>query len=320
MGLLLLKNAVLDDATCPEQLYAIVFFTSNVFVSVASRRLVTYSTAVQNSPFLYRIFILALIEFASRLVVYTGHVFRQVRYLSQLNKKTLCELIDACQAAERARGLTMTVLLVSQCAEICVVVLITMQNATMPVWTQHTLWLTYDTYQARFLPLLAVFAIQLLMEMLVDWLFQTCIYRSLEGHHRFYYHGGFYYMGTASSAILQRFVLNRYMVVCAISVVAYMSIAFWPMCSRCDDPINCLAFTECLRSGVIDVNGDNYCVTYPRNMTNMRDTLLAISHPFTNVSYDHLGCDRTPRCKDCTICDRTPRCSDCVCSMMCPQV
>jgi hypothetical protein len=38
------------------------------------------------------------------------------------------------------------------------------------------------------------------------------IYRSLEGHHRFYYQGGFYYMGTASSAILQRFVLNRYMV------------------------------------------------------------------------------------------------------------
>jgi hypothetical protein len=27
---------------------------------------------------------------------------------------------------------------------------------------------------------------------------------------------------------------------------------------RCEDPVNCLAFTECLRSGVVDVNGGVY--------------------------------------------------------------
>lgn len=203
--------------------------------------------------------------------------------MSKMNRKTLCEpdgLLDSCLALERARGVTMTVLLVDQCSEICVCVLIALQDATLPVWTQYTVWLAHDKFVARAGRVLTIFGIQMLIETAIDWLVHTWIYSKLDG--------------ATMSAYMKRFVLNRSMVVFAVSLVAHMSIAFWPKCLRCDDPVNCLAFTECLRSGVVEVNGDDYCTKYPRNVTNLGNIVLAISHPWTNVSYADLGCDRTP--------------------------
>eukprot|EP00802_Teleaulax_amphioxeia_P007919 Tamp_07927.p1 GENE.Tamp_07927~~Tamp_07927.p1 ORF type:complete len:621 (-),score=64.16 Tamp_07927:218-2080(-) len=279
-GLTLLRNAVLDDATSPKELQALMSFASNVHVSMTSRRAIAYHTNNDSlSTFVFNTFVLALVELATRIAVYAGYVWRGSRYMSKLNFKTMSEhggLLDAGQTAARARILLMMTLLADQFSELCVCVLIALQDATLPVWTQYSVWRSYDEYVARGTRVLAIFGIQMLIEMAVDWLVYTWIYKILEG-------------GEACT-FMKVFVRNRSMVVFAICIVAHMSIAFWPKCLRCDDPMGCLLFTECLRSGVVDINGDNYCTTYPRNMTNIGNITLAVSRPWTNVSFNDLGC------------------------------
>ena len=86
-----------------------------------------------------------------------------------LNTQSLAGILDAHAALQRRHDTAVGTFFVDQFTEIFVFVLIFFQDMCMPVWTQYRIYASEDAYRHRFSTSLSIFAVQLAIEMIVDW-------------------------------------------------------------------------------------------------------------------------------------------------------
>jgi hypothetical protein len=86
-----------------------------------------------------------------------------------LNTQSLAGILDAHATLQRRLDTMLGSFFVDQFTEIFVFVLILLQDMCMPVWTQYRDYASEDAYRHRFSTSLSIFAVQVGIEMLVDW-------------------------------------------------------------------------------------------------------------------------------------------------------
>jgi len=198
-----------------------------------------------------------------------SRVFRK----SAPNASTLDELVTTHLKISRLTDLWYGYLWMDQLSEISVVMIIAIQDASQPVWTQSRTWDSMSNYTNRHAEIFPRLAIQLGVEICVDWFIMKI--SSL-------------LIPLDFAGAVRRIALKTKMVFC-FGIVMWMSVAFWPKCLSCENPQECLLFTECLRDGIVILKGQNACrstVTYDREF------VAGLMNVTGVATLDDLGCSR----------------------------
>jgi len=153
------------------------------------------------------------------------------------------------------------------------------QNLAMSVWPQRFRWLTLDEYQQRAGAILAAVAIQLVIEIGMDWRVLRLCQRLVPVDVR-------RAMRTLASA------KNIGTVMLCFGWMTTHSITFWPKCQSCARPYDCLLYMQCMTKGVVrDEKDRNMCrYSYSDKDWSRVDKNIVLLD--ANISRWELGCDR----------------------------
>jgi hypothetical protein len=170
-------------------------------------------------------------------------------------------------------------MLVDHVTEIAACFTITMQYLLVPQWVVSQ---PHDDYRAR---VFLSFAVQMIFELVVDFVHVYSSYRGVESLVPF-------------RVLCERVLWNRHLILFSFGVmIAVQGIQWWPKCTTCGNPWECLLFIECSRGPVKLGTDSNVCGKYRRFQNNTNLELLAIhnsqrrKHGFThNLTLEDLAC------------------------------
>lgn len=280
--LVLLRAATVHEYSLPMFVVGFISVFATSFVSLFVRRQALDASAHDLASVLRLHLILAAVEFASRAVVYWAFVYKTAIDLVRMNTLTLSAprgIFDVSKKVERRVFVTMLAFWLDQATEIAVIIIISMQELAMPLWSQYNHWVSRERFMIRYTPVVLSLLIQLALEFSVDYVTWRLFFR--------------YLIPRSYIPSFFRKVFTRRMLVCCVGIALQHSLAFWPHCNTCEGPFKCIMYLECLRSGNLDVNGDNICTRYPRNTTNIEHILLDASNTHSNVTIEDLACHRS---------------------------
>ena len=237
-----------------------------------------------SAVFLNSVFV-SILEILAGACIVWGHVFFQgtVLQCARINRLTLGELLHLedriAQTIYVHRGHT----LASNVSEIAVCFNIAMQYLCVPQWVVRG---TIDDYRTRVFRISSCLFVQMVMEVATDFLVVYLTYRDLEALVPF-------------RALFERLLWNRTMILGCFGIMMTHGIAFWPKCTTCGRPWECLLYIECSRGAVKLGTEADVCRRYYKfnNDTNLE--LLALhnsqrrKHGLTyNLTLEDLACAR----------------------------
>jgi hypothetical protein len=179
----------------------------------------------------------------------------------RINTLTLGGLLDLNEGIRHEIESHSGHMLIDQGSEIAVCVTIAVQYLCVPEWVTRN---SRADYQNR-LPRVALFtAVQLLFELVVDYVLVQVTYRGRESLVTFL-------------ELCKRTLWNKYLILFCFGIMTYHGITFWPKCTSCQKPIECLLYIECGRGQPVKIGTqDNVCLRYHGFTNNTDFELLAI--------------------------------------------
>ena len=150
---------------------------------------------------------------------------------ARINTQTLDGLLHLHDRVRYAIDEHSSHMLIDQVSVLAVCVTVAMQYLCVPhLVVRKTLQESQDRASQIFLSL----AVQLIFEVVVDYLLVRITFRGSEGLIPFW-------------ELCKRVLWNRYLVLFGFGVMVYHGETFWPKCTTCQKPIECLFYLECAR-------------------------------------------------------------------------
>jgi hypothetical protein len=234
-------------------------FLGGSFASLTARRFI-YE---QIDGLLINCAVIGACEIVSRGSIFWIRVLVKGKELQRLriNTLTLGGLLDLNEGIRHEIESHSGHMLIDQGSEIAVCVTIAVQYLCVPEWVTRN---SRADYQNR-LPRVALFtAVQLLFELVVDYVLVQVTYRGRESLVTFL-------------ELCKRTLWNKYLILFCFGIMTYHGITFWPKCTSCQKPIECLLYIECGRGQPVKIGTqDNVCLRYHGFTNNTDFELLAI--------------------------------------------
>jgi hypothetical protein len=206
-------------------------FLGNSFATLAARRFIFQG--LEGTALVLNCALIALLEILTRWSVFwfgviaAGSAMRSAR----INTQTLDGLLHLHDRLRLAIDEHCSHMLIDQVSEIAVCVTVAMQYLCVPQWVVRK---TLQEYQDRASQIFLSLAVQLIFEVLVDFCIVRITFRGWEGLVPFW-------------ELCKRVLWNRYLVLFCFGIMVYHGRTFWPKCTTCQKPIECLLYLECAR-------------------------------------------------------------------------
>ena len=257
-------------------------FLGNTFASLAARRFIFE----QIDGLAINCAVIGAVEILTRGSIFWFRVLLQGKELqrARINAQTLDGLLDLNDGIRYEIDSHSGHMLIDQVSEIAVCVTMAMQYLCVPEWVTRK---SLQDYQDR-VRLVGLFsAVQMLFEVAVDYVIVQVTYRGRESLVHFL-------------ELCKRLLWNRDLILFCFGIMTYHGITFWPKCTSCQKPIECLLYIECGRGQPVKIGTQaNVCLQYRGFTDNTELELLAIhnsqrsKHGLTqNLTLEDLGCLR----------------------------
>mmetsp|Transcript_30045 Transcript_30045/g.48432 ORF Transcript_30045/g.48432 Transcript_30045/m.48432 type:complete len:549 (+) Transcript_30045:328-1974(+) len=212
----------------------------------------------------------SVVELMSRFFLASSHLLRSALVIQEagLNTCTLHQIVQRAHTLEQYVDMNYTFLWVDQFAEISVIMVIAAQDLCRPIWSASE-----HLHQTSWMTTLCILGIQLGIEVGVDWCVLYTCYRTI--------------LRDPTTALL-RTVSTPMLMTFFFGITIWHSLTFWPRCQLCKFPTYCLYFTECLRDGVVMINGSNFCQNSVRHTEEFTLKLMEM----TQMKTTDLACER----------------------------
>ena len=257
-------------------------FLGNTFASLAARRFIFE----QIDGLAINCAVIGAVEILTRGSIFWFRVLIKGKELqrARINAQTLDGLLDLNDGIRYEIDSHSGHMLIDQVSEIAVCVTMAMQYLCVPEWVTRK---SLQDYQDR-VRLVGLFsAVQMLFEVAVDYVIVQVTYRGRESLVHFL-------------ELCKRLLWNRDLILFCFGIMTYHGITFWPKCTNCQKPIECLLYIECGRGQPVKIGKQaNVCLHYRGFTNNTELELLAIhnsqrsKHGLTqNLTLEDLGCLR----------------------------
>jgi hypothetical protein len=257
-------------------------FLGNTFASLSARRFMFE----ENDGLVINCTVMGAVEILTRGSAFWFRVLMKGKELqrSRINAQTLDGLLDLNDGIRYEIDSHSGHMFIDQVSEIAVCVTMAIQYLCVPEWVTRR---SLQDYQDRVRLVGLFYAVQILFEVSVDYVIVQVTYRGRESLVHFL-------------ELCKRLLWNRDLILFCFGIMTYHGITFWPKCTSCQKPIECLLYIECGRGQPVKIGAqDNVCLQYRGFTNNTEFELLAIhnnqrnKHGLTqNLTLEDLGCLR----------------------------
>ena len=217
-------------------------FLCSSFASMMARRFLLEQTDM--TVLIYSCAIISVVEIMGRMCIFWLHLLSRGTVLQQarINRLPLDELLQVHDRMSHRIDVQSGHILIDQVCEIAVCFNCAIQNFCVPEWVVRE---TLDDYQTRKVHIFWSFMVQMVFELVVDYLAIRYTYRS----------------SCKLIPFAQRVLWNKHLISFCFGLVIFqksqlpvqidgMGNTFWPTCTTCMKPWQCLLFIECSRGPV----------------------------------------------------------------------
>ena len=277
--LLMLRMIGRPEGSLPLRSSLMLQFMVNSLASMAARR---FNFVDDNLIIVVlNCLVISAIEILSRLFIHWFHVLAMGTELqrARIYSLTLDELLHLHHRIQYSIDQYTGYMLIDHVTEIAACFTLTTQYLLLPQWVVSQ---PHDDYRTR---VFSSFAVQMVFELVVAFVHVYSSHRGVESLVPF-------------RVLCERVLWNRHLILFSFGVViAVQGIQWWPKCTTCGNPWECLLFIECSRGPVKLGTDSNVCGKYRRFQNNTNLELLAIhniqrrKHGFThNLTLEDLAC------------------------------
>ena len=247
----LLYLDLVDRTTCQTINVVTVFVTATASVAVRKRELSLDDQALDTTQkqMLGTVITSAIVCAGSMLhyaLASACSLFISSAYLKYSNLETLDRIIVRHEKHQVQMELFCGLVWSEELAEVCVCWMFALQELAMPIWNQPSIIHSYSDFRAGYRVgiVFAALGIRLAFQVGVGWSCLCMLNLAVP----------------VDMMSIRGRILRKPALVCFFGIAISQPIFFWPYAQLCNDgPLSVLLYTECLRTGAVQLGGIDRC-------------------------------------------------------------